>query len=150
MIMWGAIDELFWGVLLGIRGPDYYGPRPLAPGFAQVEIRPQVVGDLTAAAGALKTVHGRVAVEWRREPEQFILEVSLPPGVRGKVSVPTLGLTSFRIEEHSSLVWQQDAAAAAPGPWPVTGIAAAAAEAAAVAFEVGSGDYRFVLRSGTG
>lgn len=66
MIMWGAVDELIWGVLLGIRGPDYYGPRRMASGFAQVEIRPRVVGDLTAAAGSLNTLYGRIAVAWRR------------------------------------------------------------------------------------
>ena len=150
MIMWGAIDELFWGVLLGIRGPDYYGRRLLTPGFAQVEVRPQVVGDLSAVAGALRTVHGRVAVEWRREPERFILAVSLPPGVRGSVSVPTLGHAAFRIEEHGSLVWRQDGTAAAPATWGVTGVAGAWAEGTAVVFEVGSGDYRFVLRSDSG
>ena len=80
----------------------------------------------------------------------MILEVSLPPGVRGSVSVPTLGHAAFRIEEHGSLVWRQDGTAGAAGPWGVTGIAGAAAEAAAVVFEVGSGDYRFVLRSATG
>ena len=150
MIMWGAIDELFWGVLLGIRGPDYYGPRAMVPGFAQVAIRPQVAGDLTAAAGSLGTVHGRLAVEWRREPEQFSLAVSLPPGVRGSVSVPALGHAAFRIEEHGALVWQQEGAEGSPGPWPVTGIAGAAADGEAVVFEVGSGDYRFLLRSCAG
>ena len=151
MIMWGAIDELCWGVVLGIRGPDYYGPSTMAPGFAHVTVRPQVVGGLTAAAGSLGTVHGRLAVEWRREAEQFSLAVSLPPGVRGSVSVPALGHAAFRIEEHGALVWRQGVGADAgtPGPWPVDGItgAAAAADGAAVVFEVGSGDYRFLLRT---
>ncbi len=151
MIMWGAIDELCWGVVLGIRGPDYYGPGTMAPGFAHVTVRPQVVGGLTAAAGSLGTVRGRLAVEWRREAEQFSLGVSLPPGVRGSVSVPSLGHAAFRIEEHGALVWRQGAGAdaGAPGPWPVEGItgAAAAADGAAVVFEVGSGDYRFLLRT---
>jgi alpha-L-rhamnosidase len=141
---------LFWGVLLGIRGPDYYGPRPLAPGFARVEICPQVVGDLTAAAGTVNTVHGRVAVAWERDGEQLTLEVSVPPGMRGTVSVPTLGRTEFRIEEHGSPVWRQDGAAASPVPWPVAGIAGAALADGAVSFDVGSGDYKFAMRGGTG
>ena len=150
MIMWGAIDELFWGVLLGIRGPDYYGPRPLAPGFARVEIRPQVVGNLTSASGALQTVHGRIAVAWRRDDEQFTLDLSLPPGVRGNVRVPALGRSAFRIEEHGSLIWRQDGVAAEPGPWPLVGVAGSVAVDGGVEFEVGSGDYRFVLRGGAG
>ena len=147
MIMWGAVDELFWGVLLGIEGPDYYGPRAMTPGFAQVRIRPQVVGNLDAAAGSINTVHGRIGVDWLREPTGLRLEVSLPPGVRGSVSVPTLGLAAFRIEEHGAELWRQQGDAASPGAWPVTGIAGGAAEDRAVTFEVGSGDYRFLLRS---
>lgn len=78
------------------------------------------------------------------------MQVTLPPGVGAWVTVPTLGLRAFRIDEHGAPVWRHGSERA-PRPWQVEGVGRAIAEGRATAeaggggvtFELGSGDYRF-------
>ena len=93
-------------------------------------------------------MRGRVAVSWERTAEAvtpleaFALQVTLPAGTRGRVTVPTLDLPAFRIDEHGAPVWRHGSARA-PRPWQVEGVGAATSEDGGVTFELGSGDYRF-------
>ena len=144
MMMFAGITELFWGTLLGIEGPDYYGPRATAPGFDEVRIRPRLLGELTRAEGSIRTVRGRIAVGWERAEEGLTLKVTLPAGMRGRVTVPTLGLPAYRIDEHGAPVWRHGTTRA-PRPWAVDGVGAAVEDADGVTFELGSGDYRFAV-----
>ena len=70
------------------------------------------------------------------------MKVTLPAGVRGRVTVPTLNLPAFRIDENGAPVWRHGSTRA-PRPWQVEGVGAAAADADGVTFELGSGDYSF-------
>lgn len=125
---------------LGIEVPDPSNPREGAAG--EVRIRPRLPGDLTRTCGAIQTVRGRVAVSWERSAEAFTLQLSLPAGMRGRVTVPTLGLPAYRIDEHGAPVWRHGSTRA-PRPWQVEGVGAAAEDDGGVTFELGSGDYRF-------
>jgi len=57
----------------------FLGIRPVAPGFAEVEIRPQL-GPLTAASGVLPTPKGNIEVSLGGEFDV----VTLPEGIKGR------------------------------------------------------------------
>ena len=87
-------------------------------------------------------MHGRVVASLERTEEALTLQVTLPPGRGGRVTVPTLGLPAYRIDEHGAPVWRHGSTRA-PRPWQVEGVGAAIPEDGGVTFELGSGDYRF-------
>lgn len=62
------------------------GVRPAAPGFAKVEVRPQL-GRLQRVSGTLPHPKGEIAVDVRREGERLVGSVRLPRGVAGNVVV---------------------------------------------------------------
>ena len=130
--------------LLGIEMPDHSGPQSMARGFGEVRIRPPVPGESTRATGSVRTLRGRIAVSWERGEETLTMLVTLPAGVSGRVTVPTLGLPAYRIDENGAPVWRHGSMRA-PRPWQVDGVGAATADGAGVTFELSSGDYRFTV-----
>jgi alpha-L-rhamnosidase len=144
MIMWATIDEFLYNDLAGIRGPEYYGPGQMAPGFRQIEIRPCVAGDLTHARASVRTVQGVIASGWKKDGHSLTLDVTSPAGARAKVCVPTLGLKSVAVAEGGKTVWKDGAYVAG-----VAGISGASQSADYVAFDVGSGAYSFRLTGQT-
>ena len=140
MIMWATIDEFFYNDLAGIRGPEYYGPGQMTPGFRQIEIRPYVVGDLTHAKASFRTVHGVISSDWKKDGNGLTLDVTIPTGARAKVSVPTMGLKNVGIAEGGKTVWKNGTYMAG-----VAGINGASQDDDRVAFDAGSGSYSFRL-----
>ena len=140
MIMWATIDEFFYNDLAGIRGPEYYGPAQMAPGFRQIEIRPHVVGDLTYARASFRSVRGVISSGWKKDGQSLILDVTIPTGSRAKVSVPTMGLKEVVVAESGKPVFKDDAYVTG-----VAGISDARRTADYVTFDLGSGDYSFRL-----
>jgi len=138
MIMWATIDEFFYNDLAGIRGPEYYGPAQMAPGFRQIEIRPYVVGDLTHAQASVRTVQGVIASGWKKDGNALTLDVTIPTGARAAVSVPAIGLKNAIITEGGTVVWKDGAYVKG-----VAGIAAGKQEVECYTFDVGSGQYQF-------
>jgi alpha-L-rhamnosidase len=80
--MLGHIEEWFFHDLLGIQ------PDPAAPGFQQIVVAPQVVGDLTWAKGHYDSIRGRIAVSWKRDGGALALDVTIPANAAATVSVP--------------------------------------------------------------
>lgn len=64
------------------------GISPLKPGFSEVKIQPVVVGDLKWAKTSYASVHGEIAVEWKRNGKQFSLQITLPENVSAHVVMP--------------------------------------------------------------
>jgi alpha-L-rhamnosidase len=79
----GQVIEWFYGDLVGIA------PDPAAPGFKNIIVRPQPVGDLTWAEGSYKSIHGPVAVRWDRLEGKFTLKVTIPANTTATVYVPS-------------------------------------------------------------
>ena len=63
------------------------GIRPLAPGFAEVAVRPDLV-DLRWARGIQPTPRGEISVEYRRDTNGMEGMLLLPVGVRVFLSLP--------------------------------------------------------------
>jgi alpha-L-rhamnosidase len=140
MIMWATLDEFFYNDLAGIRGPEYYGPTKFAPGFKQIEIKPYVLGDLTHAEASMPTVHGKIASSWKKDGDKLTLKVAIPVNCTGRVSVPKIGHNKVKIVESGKSIWGDEKYVSG-----ASGIHSGRDEAEHVTFEVGSGDYEFVL-----
>ena len=80
--MLGQINEWFYHDLAGIA------PDEASPGFRHVVIKPSVAGNLSWVKGRYESVRGPIITTWRREDDQFSLEVSIPPGATGTVFIP--------------------------------------------------------------
>jgi alpha-L-rhamnosidase len=78
----GGISAWFFRVLAGIN------PDPDAPGFANVIIRPEIVGDLTSASGSTRTLRGLVRSEWKLAAGKLSLDIEIPVNSTATVFVP--------------------------------------------------------------
>ncbi|WP_205470849.1 family 78 glycoside hydrolase catalytic domain [Nocardioides sp. SYSU D00038] len=76
----GTIDDWFFEDLAGIT--------PTAPGYRTISVAPQLVGDLTRAAGSVRTPLGEVSSSWTLTGGELDLDVEVPPGATAVVSVP--------------------------------------------------------------
>ena len=79
-----------WSASPGFLIPWYlFGMRPLSPGWATLLIRP-AVGRLTHGEYTLPTIKGPLYASFQRDQanESFRLEVRLPLGTEGTISIP--------------------------------------------------------------
>jgi alpha-L-rhamnosidase len=81
--MLGEVIEWFYRDLAGI---DH---DPASPGFKNVVIRPQPVGDLSWVAASYDSIHGPITVRWERRGERFLLKTSVPANTTATVYVPS-------------------------------------------------------------
>ena len=132
MKLLGSIQKFFYHDLAGIRAT--------APGFREVAIAPQAVGDLEWARARLRTVRGEIAVHWRRGADTFELDLTIPGNVTATVTLPKLGLVQVKVSEGKRGIWDSGAAVTS-----VPGIADIAENSASVTFHAGSGSYRLRL-----
>lgn len=137
MKMFCSSEKFFYEHLAGIA--------LAAPGFKQIAIRPQVVGDLTHASASLMTVHGLVEVRWERSADAFELRVTIPANTTAQVSLPKLGRSEIAVTEGRIPVWQEGNFV--PG---VAGITTGAETQDSVVLDVGSGSYSFRLSEPSG
>lgn len=70
-------DVMSWMVktILGIKADINY------PAFKRVEISPYFFKELSFAEGFCQTVHGKIAVHWKRECDSIKLEIEIPSDV---------------------------------------------------------------------
>ena len=64
------------------------GIAPLEPGYARVLVAPRPGGGLTWAASTLETRRGTVSVRWEVTGAGLDVDITLPPGVTGVLSLP--------------------------------------------------------------
>ena len=97
MKLLGSVEKFFYRDLAGIRAT--------APGFREVAIAPQVVGDLEWAQAQVRTVRGEIAVHWRSSEGGFELDLTIPGNVTADVSLPKRGLAEVRVTEGERRIW---------------------------------------------
>jgi alpha-L-rhamnosidase len=78
--MFGSIEEWFYRSLLGINAG--------APGFEKIIIQPQPAGDLTWARGSYQSVRGTIGSNWKKEADQFIMNISIPVNTQAEIRIP--------------------------------------------------------------
>ncbi|MFA5045100.1 MAG: glycoside hydrolase family 78 protein [Paludibacter sp.] len=80
--MMGQIDEWFFRSLAGIQ------TEPDKPGFQHLVIRPEVVGNLKYVKASHETLYGIVSVDWKRDGNNFTLNVSIPVNCTADIYLP--------------------------------------------------------------
>jgi len=78
----GAVGEWMYRVILGIN------PSEKNPGFKHFTIKPQPGGTLTWAKGSYKSINGLISSEWRKDKEQFKLDVEIPVNTSATIILP--------------------------------------------------------------
>ena len=132
--MLGSVGAWFYSALAGIN------LDPERPGYERIRIQPQPARDLQWAAASLETLRGSVVSSWRRTPDSFHLEVTIPVGSQAEIHLPKSNLDPVLATESGRVVWKDNAFQ--PG---APGLAGARQTAAEVVFEAGSGTYLFDL-----
>jgi hypothetical protein len=80
--MLGQVTEWFYGTLAGLA------PDPKAPGWRNVIVRPQPVGDITSASASHETPLGTASVKWTIHDGKFELVVRVPIGSTADITLP--------------------------------------------------------------
>ncbi len=122
----GSHDHIFLGDISAwfFRGLAGINPDPDAPGFSNVIIRPQVVGDLTSASGSTETLRGKIHSDWQIDGPKLVLSIEIPVNSTATVFVPAASQADVTAE----------------------GAMFVRSEAGRQVFSVGSGSYQFVAK----
>lgn len=123
-IMFGDVSAWFYKTLAGIL--------PTAPGFEKIEIKPQIVGDLTYARAECDTVRGRIVSDWHIDNGDLRLKIQVPANVTAALFLPAEGLAD--VTEGGKTMDR------------VKGVRYLRQESGCTVFAVGSGSYSFVSR----
>lgn len=67
---------------------ELLGARPTEPGFKTWRIEPHP-GSIAWARGVLPTPHGALKLSWRQHAGSMSMEVTVPPGTSGTISLPS-------------------------------------------------------------
>ena len=119
---------------------DLAGIEPLAPGYGEIEFRPEIPDRLGRVAASLDTVRGRVSTAWRKRDDGALsLSVEVPAGAIGIVHVPAASP-----DDVAEQAGGEPVAPAGDAP----GVQLVRSGAGRAVYRVGSGSYEFVVRSG--
>ena len=127
----------FFGTIVQWMHESLGGVRPLEPGFRRVAFRPELPASLARVSTSFESVRGTVGSAWRKTPEGLEMDVTVPPNATAVVYVPATA--PDEVTEHGSGgAVRADAA---------EGVRLLRVEAGRVIYEIGSGRYRFRVRS---
>lgn len=80
--MLGQLQEWFYHDLAGIQN------APGSAGFKQIVINPHPVGDVTWTKASYDSIRGRIVCNWKRDRNDFTLNVTIPPNTTATILVP--------------------------------------------------------------
>lgn len=123
--MLGSVSSWFHKYLGGIN------PDPDLPGFRRVIIRPYILGNLTWVRAEYKSPYGLIRSSWRKENGNLTLKVTVPVNSTARIHLPSR-------KDASITVGEQQAASA-------EGVKSLGRQDGTSLFEVGSGEYEFVV-----
>ena len=134
MKMLGSSEKFFFHDLAGIGAAS--------PGFREITIKPQPVGDLREVRASFNSVRGLIRTEWHRDERSFVLDTSIPVNSTAQVHLPKLGWSKVSVSGGAEDVWRDGKLVDR-----LQGIKSGAEDDSFVSLELGSGNYHFVLRN---
>jgi alpha-L-rhamnosidase len=99
------------------------------PGYKHIVFRPQPAGDITMASYSNQTPYGRCGISWKKENDEFSMNISVPVGSTATIYVPADRKES--VTESGKMIETG------------SGIVFAGMENNYAVFNAGSGDYLF-------
>jgi alpha-L-rhamnosidase len=124
-------DNWFYQGLGGIM------PDPAVPGFKQIIIKPNMVGDLTWVKAHHDSPYGRIVSNWKLEAGKLTMEVTVPPNTTATIFVPAKDAAG--VTESGGKIGE----ARAPALSNVEGVKFLRMENSVAVYAVGSGTYQF-------
>lgn len=94
--MLGHLMEWFYSGIGGIRNAQD------AVAYKTIEIRPQIVGDLTSARVTYESPYGTILSSWKKTGSDFTLDVEVPANSRAIVYLPA-GISSVFMESGKNI-----------------------------------------------
>ena len=139
MTMLGGVVRFFYDDIAGIRGPDFMGSRPFEPGYKQIIIEPQLLGDLTHASASVETIHGEITSTWKLDNGKFELAVKIPHNTSAEIIIPKSGWNNPALSEGGM--------ALQPGAEfkDISGIHFIKENDETITCKIGSGNFTFLL-----
>lgn len=128
-LMLGHIMEWFYSGLGGIRA------APGAIAFNKIEIRPEIVGDITSAKAEFKSPYGLIASSWKMKNAAFNLSVKIPANTTAVVYLPQMANPMITA---NGLDYKKD-----------TNVKYLGVKDGKVMLAIGSGDYDFKVTTGS-
>ncbi|MBT2486507.1 MULTISPECIES: alpha-L-rhamnosidase [unclassified Microbacterium] len=93
----GAVDDWMYRYIAGIT--------PTAPGYAEIEFRPDLSAPLDAVAASIETPFGRAALEWARtSPAHVEIRLIVPANTRAVLKVSGAEPVTLRPGAHTRTV----------------------------------------------
>ncbi|WP_187262085.1 alpha-L-rhamnosidase [Pontibacter beigongshangensis] len=129
-LMLGHILEWFYSGIGGIRQPE----NGIA--FNQIEIRPEIVGDLTSSTVSYNSPYGTISTDWKRNGETFELRVEIPANTTATVHLPATASAQV-MESGKPVTDNKDLQQLEP-------------QKDRAVIKVGSGTYKFVVQEKQG
>jgi hypothetical protein len=126
-LMLGHLTEWLYGGLAGIR------PAAGAVAFAEIDIKPEPVGDVTSARATHQSPYGLIESDWKKTAKAFDLTVTIPANTTATIYLPAT--TTATITEGGQPLAQRPE------------LKLLAAEAGKARIQAGSGTYHFVVSS---
>lgn len=117
----GTVGDYLSGMIGGIQAD--------APGYKRIRIRPMPGGGLTWARTSYDSIHGTIATAWKVEGDEFLIDVTIPPGTTATVYVPAK--------------YAADIAESGRSLDRMEGVKFLCMKDGAAVFEVGAGHYEF-------
>jgi alpha-L-rhamnosidase len=122
----GGLGYWFYYSLAGIE------PDPSAPGFKNVIIKPDFVGDLTWVKGEYQSLYGTIKSEWIRENGKLVVNIRIPANTSARIYLPTEKVTDIT-ENGKTLINNTD-------------FSSISSENGKTVLRAGSGNYSFSIR----
>jgi alpha-L-rhamnosidase len=123
---YGAIGDWMYRVVTGIDTDEDN------PGYKKIVIKPHTGKGLTHAAASLQTYYGTVSSSWKKENDELMLDVEIPPNTTATIYVPA---------ENGSLITESGKLLG-----DVKEIEIKGAEPRYVILKIGSGKYHFEVK----
>ncbi len=121
----GSVGEWMFSELAGI---DTDGP-----GFKRIMIHPHPDGDLTWAKASYDSIRGPIAVSWKIEGQDFVLDLSIPANTTATIFIPA--------SSPDQVLERGLPAQKSPG------VRFLKLDSGNALFEIGSGSYNFVSKN---
>src|SRR4029078_950659 len=81
----------FFGAIVQWFYEDLAGLRPLAPGYARIDINRQMPPGVDAVKATYESVRGQIVSAWRKPADGVEVDVIVPPNARGRIHLPAGG-----------------------------------------------------------
>jgi alpha-L-rhamnosidase len=139
-IEWQSQNHCMFG---GGPGSWFYkglaGISPLTAGYAQIQIKPEIVGSLTSASGSVNSVRGLVSTSWNKTGSNaYTLTMTIPVNSTATMYLPKIFMTNITVKEGTTSIWSNGSRVDS-----VSGVTFNSEQENYIVFNVGSGQYSF-------